>query len=119
MTLQDNYGGEKGTMPISPQLNQFPQPAEPNQFPQSPQSHQYPQSSQSNSIDNQTRAAGSLGLTDQVQLISPTPYARDEHLPEDLTGEFPNQLTRLRRKGREYFAEFIVSVNRSKLFEHN
>jgi hypothetical protein len=68
-----------------------------------------PQFSASPLIDpHEDRTPGSLGLDDQVQLISPTPYARAEKLPEELQHEFPNKLTKWRYHGREYLAEFIV-----------
>lgn len=47
---------------------------------------------------------------EDARLVSATPYARAEHLPPDLKGEFPNKLARVRHWGREYFAEFLVST---------
>ena len=74
--------------------------------PQSPQSTQFAQLPPS--PENHGRTTGSLALDDHVQLISPTPYARAEHLPEDLEHEFPNKLTKWRYHAREYLAEFLV-----------
>lgn len=45
-----------------------------------------------------------------ARLVSATPYARAEHLPSELKGEFPTKLARIRHWGREYFAEFLVST---------
>jgi aquaglyceroporin related protein len=61
-------------------------------------------------VENHGRTTGSLGLDDHVQLISPTPYARAEHLPEDLEHEFPNKLTKWRYHAREYLAEFLGTM---------